>query len=113
MKTSEMRYILKVIGLLLGFIIGIGLIIAFGIGLVAACTTKADPIVAATCPPEPEDAWILRRFGYCANICAGLPFNADVSKGKDGDHASCDCGRPLERIPKMTRTELKLAMEKP
>lgn len=51
--------------------------------------------VAATCPPEPDDAWIERRFAQCSRVCVGGPFVADVTK--DGAQR-CECDRPKAKI---------------
>lgn len=50
-----------------------------------------QPSVAATCPAEPDDAWVFRRIDTCNRACgATLPFEVDATK----DTIRCTCARP-------------------
>lgn len=76
--------------LLAGIAIMIG---SYGVGRTDG--KRASTAIAATCPPEPDDAWIERRFAQCSRVCVGGPFIADVTK--DGAQR-CECDRPKDRV---------------
>jgi hypothetical protein len=75
--------------------IPIVVILAIGVGYVGGYAQSATIVTPVTCPAEPEDAWIIRRIGYCDHKCIGAPYVADVTAEKTT--CSCDRARPFEK----------------
>lgn len=73
------------------FVTGLLTALAIGFPILVGVWPKPTP-APVTCPPEPPDAWIVRRIGYCDQACGAVPFLADVSETK----TSCYCDRPAK-----------------